>query len=82
MPKKPSRKTAPPDSGAPALHASLVVVEVDDPLLLVELRADPKIGPLLVCQLSDRHAVARFESGDTLIQQLLKAGHLPRVVEP
>src|SRR5262249_1298195 len=36
------------------LHTNLTLIEVADPLLLEELRADRRLAPLLVAQLSDR----------------------------
>jgi hypothetical protein len=59
----------------------LTLIEVTDPLLLEELRADRRLGPMIVAQLSDRVAVVAPGSGEQLIKQLLKAGHTPKVID-
>lgn len=65
----------------PILHANLTVIEVADPLLLEELRADRRLGPLIVAQLSDRVALAKPDDSERIVKQLLKAGHTPKVIE-
>lgn len=62
------------------LHTHLALIEVSDPLLLTELKADGKIGSLILGQLSDRIAIVAASEAERLIQRLVKAGHLPRVV--
>jgi hypothetical protein len=52
---------------------------VAEPELLDELQADRRLGPMLVTQLSDRAAVVRPEDRDRFLQQLLRAGHTPKV---
>ena len=69
-------------SSRPILHANLTLIEVADPLLLEELRADRRLGPLIVAQLSDRVAAVKPDDSDRLLKQLLKAGHTPKVIEP
>ena len=64
-----------------AQHAHLTLIEVAEPLLLEELKADRRLGPMRVAQLSDRIAVVPG-SGDPFIQHLLRAGHTPQVIEP
>jgi hypothetical protein len=63
------------------LHSNLTIIEVAEPHLLEELKADRRLGPLIVAQLSDRVAVAAPGSSDQLVKQLLKAGHTPKVLE-
>ena len=76
------RPTTPrPSEAAPVLHAHLILVEVAEPELLDELRADRRLGPLIVAQLSERIAVAAPGGAKALIQYLLKAGHTPKVTE-
>lgn len=83
MPRSRARRRPEPPrpESAPVLHAHLTVVETDDPLLLQELKADPRLGPLLLAQLSDRVAVVLPAGTDALVKQMLKAGHLPKVSE-
>jgi hypothetical protein len=64
------------------LHTNLILIEVADPLLLEELRADRQLGPLLVAQLSDRVAVVKPGGGEWVMRALLKAGHTPKVINP
>jgi hypothetical protein len=70
------------EAGGPVLHAHLTLIEVAEPLLLEELKADRRLGPLLIAQLSDRIAVVVPGSGDQFIHHLLRAGHTPKVIEP
>ncbi len=69
------------ESFRPILHANLTLIEVADPLLLEELRADRRFGPLIVAQLSDRVAAVKPDDSERLLKQLLKAGHTPKVIE-
>jgi hypothetical protein len=63
----------------PILHANLPILETADPFLLAEIKADPRLGPLILAELSDRVAVIHPGSGDAFLRQLLKSGHTPRV---
>ena len=70
----------PPQTDLPVAHTALILIEVDDPLLLAELRADPRISPLLLHQLSEKVVlVAPSASGD-ILARLRSAGHTPRVL--
>ena len=69
------------DPSGPVLHANLTLIEVADPLLLEELRADRRLGPMIVAQLSDRVAVVKPGHSEWVIKQLLKAGHTPKVID-
>ncbi len=80
---KTSRRARPPRPAAEAvLHTNLTLVEVADPLLLEELRADRQLGPLLLAQLSDCVAVVKPGGGEQVMRALLKAGHTPKVINP
>jgi len=79
MPKK-KKETGLPEDDAPILHANVPVIETADPFLLAELRADPRLGPLILAVLSDRIAVIQPGAGDQFLKHLLKAGHTPRVL--
>ena len=70
------------DPGGPVLHAHLTLIEVAEPLLLEELKADRRLGPMIVARLSDRVAVVVPGAADQFIQHLLRAGHTPKVIEP
>jgi len=72
-------KTDPP-TPQPILHRNLTVLVTDDPLLFAEVRADPKIGPLLRAQLAPEAGVALPGNGEALARQLVKCGHLPKVI--
>jgi len=62
------------------LHKNLTVLITDDPLLFAEVKADPRIGPLLQAQLTPETAVALPGNSDSLNRQLVKSGHLPKVI--
>ena len=65
----------------PILHTGLTLLETADPLLLEELIADSRIGPLVAARLSDRMAIVTPGAVEAVLRQLLKTGHLPTVVE-
>ena len=69
-------------TSGPVLHTNLTLIEVADPLLLEELRADRRLAPLLVAQLSDRVAVVKPGDEEEVMRALLKAGHTPKVINP
>jgi hypothetical protein len=81
----PKRKTEASEEAAgaagPVLHANLTLIEVADPILLAEIRADPRVAPLIATALSDRVAVVRPGAREQVVRQLLKSGHTPRVTE-
>jgi hypothetical protein len=80
---KTSRRARPQgQTSAPVLHTNLTLIEVADPLLLEELRADRRLAPLLVAQLSDRVAVVKPGGEEEVMRALLKAGHTPKVIHP
>ncbi len=80
---KTSRRVRPPNkTSGSVLHTNLTLIEVADPLLLEELRADRNLGPLLVAQLSDRVAVVKPGGAEWVMRALLKAGHTPKVINP
>lgn len=78
---KTQKKQAVSNPSGPLLHANLTLIEVADPLLLEELRADRRLGPMIVAQLSDQVAVVKPEDSERVIKQLLKAGHTPKVID-
>lgn len=78
MPKTHAKQPA-DDPAGPILHTNLTVIEVAEPELLDELKADRRLGPMLVAQLSERVALVRPEDRDRFVKQLLRAGHTPKV---
>jgi hypothetical protein len=77
-PRATARTTAPSD---PVLHTNLTLIEVAEPDLLDELRADRRLGPMIVAQLSECVAVVKPEDRTRFLQQLFRAGHTPKVIE-
>ena len=73
------RRAQPPEL---VLHTNLTLIEVADPLLLEELRADRRLAPLLVAQLSDRVVIVKPGEEEGVMCALLKAGHTPKVINP
>ena len=80
--KTPRRARPPAQTSGLVLHTNLTLIEVADPLLLEELRADRRLAPLLVAQLSDRVAVVKPGEEEGVMRALLKAGHTPKVINP
>jgi hypothetical protein len=78
--RKATKAKSPADPNAPILHTGLTLVEVDEPELLEELAADPRLGPLIITRLSDRAAVVAPGDADRFVKLLLKAGHTPKVI--
>ena len=70
-----------PTSGL-VLHTNLTLIEVADPLLLEELRADRRLAPLLVAQLSDCVVIVKPGAEEGVMRALLRAGHTPKVINP
>jgi hypothetical protein len=64
------------------LHTNVTLIEVADPLLLEELRADRRLAPLLVAQLSDRVVIVKPGAEEAVMRALLKSGHTPKVINP
>lgn len=69
-----------PETSRPILHRNLAVLITDDPLLFAELKADPRLGPLLRAQLAPEVGVALPGNSEALARQLVKSGHLPKVI--
>ena len=61
---------------------NLTLIEVADPLLLEEMRADRRLARLLVAQLSDRVVLVKPGDEEAVMRALLKAGHTPKVINP
>ena len=80
--KTPRRARPPAQPPGFVLHTNLTLIEVADPLLLEELRADRRFAPLLVAQLSDRVAVVKPGEEEGVMRALRKAGHTPKVINP
>ena len=80
--KTPRRARPPAQTSGLVLHTNLTLTEVADPLLLEELRADRRLAPLLVAQLSDRVAVVKPGEEEGVMRSLLRAGHTPKVINP
>ena len=80
--KTPRRARPPAPASGVVLHTNLTLIEVADPLLLEELRADRRLAPLLVAQLSDRVAVVKPGEEEGVMRALLRAGHTPKIINP
>lgn len=63
------------------LHTHLTLIEVAEPHILAELKADRRLAPWIVAQISDRVAIVAPGGDEPLIKQLLKAGHTPKVLD-
>ena len=56
-------------SVGPVLHTHLTLIEVAEPETLAEIRADRRLGPLIVAQLSERLAIAAPSCAKDLVQR-------------
>ena len=61
------------------LHKNLPLLEVDDPVLMDMLYADPKAAECLLTRLSDRVALVDPDRFDALYARLRKLDYLPKV---
>jgi hypothetical protein len=65
----------------PIFHENLPLIEVDDPLILDDLYADPRVAQFLLTRLGPTVAVVTPGQMDALLVRLLKLGHTPKVLE-
>lgn len=80
MPVRRAKQPPAADPESPVvLHKNLTVLTTTDPLLLREIKADKKIGPLLIAELSETTVILAPGSEDAVTRQLLKSGHLPQI---
>ena len=77
-PRAAAHTTEPSD---PVLHTNLTLIEVAEPELLDELKADRRLGTMIVAQLSERVALVKPEDRARFLQQLFRAGHTPKVID-
>ena len=61
------------------LHRNIPLIEVDDPVILDMIFADPKSAECLLGRLSERVALVDPEKFDVLYARLRKMDYLPRV---
>jgi hypothetical protein len=66
---------------SPILHENLPLIEVNDPLTLDDLYADPRTTQFLLTRLGPNMAVVAPGQMDALLARLLKLGHTPKVLE-
>ena len=60
-------------------HLNAAVLEVGDPLQLLELASDTALRPFLLCRLSDRVALVDPGRAGELAEALKKRGHTPKL---
>jgi hypothetical protein len=63
------------------VHRNVTVVEVDEPLLLMELKAATSIGGAVVRQISPTVVVVADDRLEILLSELVAKGYAPRVRE-
>jgi hypothetical protein len=61
------------------VHLNAAVLEVGDPLQLLELAADTALRPFLLCRLSERVALVDPGRAGDLAEALKKRGHTPKL---
>ncbi len=61
------------------LHKNIPIIEVDDPVLMDMLFADPKASECLLERLSERAALVDPEKFEALYTRLRKLDYLPKV---
>ena len=73
---------APAGEAEPIAHLNLTLLEVAEPHLLVELRRDRRLRPLIEGELSPTVAVVQAGRHDEVVQHLRRLGSFPRLVRP
>jgi hypothetical protein len=64
----------------PFIHDNLTIVEVDDPMILLEAGRDKAFQRALVAHLSDRCVVIHEDRVGAVVKLFDKLGHHPKVV--
>jgi len=64
------------------VHRNVTVVEVDEPVLLMELKAATGLDGAVVRQISDTVVVVATARLEALLAELVSRGYAPRVYEP
>ncbi len=64
------------------VHRNVTVVEVDEPILLMELKAATGLDGDVVRQISDTVVVVDAGRLEALLEELVARGYAPRVHEP
>jgi hypothetical protein len=63
------------------VHYHAAVLEVSDPVQLLELVADTGLRPFLLCRLAPTVALVDPGCGDELVEMLHRSGHTPKVLK-
>ena len=64
------------------VHRNVTLVEVDEPILLMELRAAIGLEDHVLEQISETLVVVEEQKLEALLDELVKRGYAPRVNEP
>lgn len=64
------------------VHRNVTVVEVDEPILLTELKAATGLDGAVVRQISETVVVVDAGRIEALLEELVARGYAPRVHEP
>jgi hypothetical protein len=67
------------DSEQLEYHRDAALLEIDDPVRLLELVRDPAVRSLLLCRLSPTVVLVDCSAGEALIDLLRRRGLTPRV---
>ena len=64
------------------VHLGAAVLEVRDPVQLLELAADPALRVFLLCRLAPTVALVDPGHADDLADVLRRRGHTPKILKP
>ena len=67
------------EPSTPEVHLGAAVLEVGDPIQLLELASDAALRPFLLCRLSDRVALVDPGRAGDLAEALRRHGHTPKI---
>jgi hypothetical protein len=69
------------EPGALEIHLNAAVLELGEPAQLLELAADPAIGPLLLCRLAPNVALVDPGRARELADVLRRRGYTPKILK-
>ena len=63
------------------LHSGLALIEVNDPLILIEIESDPTLQMYLGERLSPLCVAVQPQAIQEVVTRLQALGHMPKVIE-
>ena len=63
------------------VHRNVTLIEVDDPVLLMELETATALRELVLCRLSPTSVLVDDRQVEQLLKEMVSRGYTPRVTE-